>query len=171
MKISLVVAMAENRVIGRANQLPWHLPKDLKFFKRITMGKPMLMGRKTHESIGRRLPGRRNIVMTKDPAYQASGCIVVDSMQAGLAAAEPAEEIMVIGGATLYQQTLEAAQRIYLTLVQARIEGDVYLPEINQSLWQEVWRESHPADDRHGYPFNFMLLERKMESVEAETLG
>ena len=107
------------------------------------------------------MPGRRNIVMTRDPEYQALGCIVVDSVAAGLAAAEPAEEIMIIGGATLYQQTLERADRIYLTLVQAEVEGDVYLPEFEPSLWRETWREDHSADDRHVYPFSFMLLERK----------
>ena len=140
MRISLVVAMAQNRVIGRANGLPWHLPEDLKFFKRITMGKPILMGRKTHESIGRPLPGRINIVVTGNPHYQATGCMVVNSVQAALAVAEPAAEVMIIGGATLYRQILERADCIYLTRVQASVEGDVWLPEFEQTLWREAWR-------------------------------
>jgi dihydrofolate reductase len=159
--LSLIVAMARNRVIGLGNRLPWYLPADLQFFKRITLGKPILMGRRTFESLGRPLPGRINIVITGQPDYQAEGCIVVHSLADALAAAGSVEEIMVIGGASLYAQTLERADRIYLTLVAAEPEGDVRFPELERGAWQEVWREDHPADARHAYPFSFILLERQ----------
>ena len=158
--LSLIVAMARNRVIGLANRLPWHLPADLQFFKRTTLGKPILMGRRTFESLGRPLPGRTNIVLTGRPDYQAQGCIVVHSLTKALAAARPADEVMVIGGASLYAQTLARAERIYLTLVEAEPQGDVRFPELERGAWREVWREDHPADARHAYPFSFILLER-----------
>lgn len=158
MQLCLVVAMARNRVIGRSNSLPWHLPADLKFFKRITQGKPLLMGRRTFESIGRPLPERRNIVITENRDYRAPGCLVVHSLSAALAAAGPAPQAMVIGGASLYQQTLPQAAGIYLTQVEADIPGDTYFPEFDRTKWQEVWRENHPADVRHAYPYSFILL-------------
>ncbi len=158
--LSLIVAMARNRVMGLANRLPWHLPADLQFFKRTTLGKPILMGRRTFESLGRPLPGRTNIVLTDRPDYQAQGCIVVHSLTKALAAAGPADEVMVIGGASLYAQTLAQAERIYLTLVEAEPQGDVRFPELERGAWREVWREEHPADARHAYPFSFILLER-----------
>ena len=158
--LSLIVAMARNRVIGLANRLPWHLPADLQFFKRTTLGKPILMGRRTFESLGRPLPGRTNIVLTGRPDYQTQGCIVVHSLTKALAAAGPADEVMVIGGASLYTQTLARAERIYLTLVEAEPQGDVWFPELERGAWREVWREDHPADAQHAYPFSFILLER-----------
>lgn len=161
MILSFVVAMAQNRVIGLENGLPWHLPNDLKFFKRITMGKPMVMGRKTHESIGRPLPGRTNIIVTHSFDYSSQGCIVVHSIEEALAAVEAAEEVTIIGGASLYEQTLPQADRIYLTLVHGLPEGDAWFPEFNWGDWEEVWREDHPADERHVFPYSFIRLDRK----------
>ena len=161
MRLSLIVAMAHNRVIGCNHRLPWHLPTDLQFFKRITLGKPILMGRQTFESIGRPLPGRTNIVITARPDYLAEGCSVVHSLAEALAATQFAEEVMVIGGASLYVQTLALAERIYLTLVDTDVLGDTWFPELAPSEWQEVWREAHPADGRHAYPYTFIQLERK----------
>jgi dihydrofolate reductase len=158
--LSLIVAMAENRVIGRDASLPWHLPADLKFFKRITLGKPVIMGRRTHESIGRPLPGRHNIVITTRSDYEWPGCTVVHSVEEALRAASPAEEIVVIGGATLYRQTLARCDRIYMTLVHARIEGSTRFPALDWRAWKELCREYHPADSQHPYPFSFIRLER-----------
>ena len=161
MKLCLVVAMARNRVIGRGNSLPWHLPADLKFFKRITLGKPILMGRKTFESIGRPLPQRRNIVITENRHFRAAGCLVVHSLSEALAAAQPAPQVMIIGGASLYRQTLPRASSIYLTQVEADIAGDTYFPEFDRTAWQEEWHEDHPADARHAYSYRFLFLKRQ----------
>ena len=160
MILSFVVAQAQNRVIGRGNGLPWRLPDDLKFFKRVTVGKPVIMGRKTYETIGRPLPERTNIVVTRSPRYAAPGCIVVNSIEEALAAAEPAPEVMLIGGASLYTQTLVLADRIYLTLVQTDVEGDAWFPELDWREWREVSREEHASNAKHEYPFSFILLER-----------
>ena len=165
MILSLVVAMTSNRVIGRANQLPWRLPADLRYFKRITMGKPIVMGRKTHESIGRPLPGRSNIVITRDPAYAAPGCIVAHSVEEALAAAQPAEEVMLIGGASLFAQMLPRAERIYLTRIGAELHGDAWFPPLDAQRWQEVWREDHPADDQNPYAYSFILLEPRSRLI------
>ncbi|MBW2472126.1 MAG: type 3 dihydrofolate reductase, partial [Deltaproteobacteria bacterium] len=147
MRISLIVAMAENRVIGRDNQLPWRIPADLKHFKALTMGKPIIMGRKTYESIGRPLPGRDNIVITGDTSYRAEGCQVVHTLEEALRSAGGAEEAMIIGGATLYRQTLKDADRLYLTLVKAQPEGDTWFPKIEPQEWREIRREVHRADE------------------------
>jgi dihydrofolate reductase len=160
MRVSLIAAMAENRVIGRANQLPWRLSADLQHFKALTMGKPILMGRKTWESIGRPLPGRTGIVITRDAAYTAEGCQVVHSLQQALQAARDHEEIMVIGGAELYRQTLDMADRLYLTLVKAEVEGDAWFPDIAYEQWQEIERESHRGDDKNEHDYDFVVLER-----------
>lgn len=161
MTLSFVVAMAQNRVIGRDNRLPWHLPADLRHFKRITLGKPVLMGRKTYESIGRPLPGRTNIVITRNTRYSAPGCRAVHSITEALDAADPAGEVMVIGGASLFEQILGRAERIYLTLVHADAQGDVRFPEIDPGEWQEVQREDHPADENNTLPYSFILLEKR----------
>ncbi len=159
--IALMVAMARNRVIGRDNRLPWHLPEDLKFFRRTTWGKPVVMGRRTFESIGRPLPGRTNIIVSGNPGYRAPGCRVAGSLDAALAAAGPAAEVMVIGGAAVFVQALPLARRIYLTLIDADIDGDTWFPPLVPQDWQEIWREDHPADHRHAFPFSFRLLERR----------
>jgi len=157
--ISLVVAVSDNDVIGVNNQLPWRLPNDLQRFKAITMGKAIVMGRKTFDSIGRPLPGRRNIVVSRRDA-EITGCTVVNSMQAALAAAQDSNETMVIGGADIYRQALPMAQRIYLTRVHAVIEGDAGFPRLNDQEWNEVSCEPHSADERHAYPYSFLILER-----------
>ena len=158
--LALIAALARNRVIGRDNRLPWHLPADLRFFKQTTMGKPLLMGRRTWESIGRPLPGRRMIVLSRDPDHQASGCTVARSLDEALDVAGAVPEIMVIGGATLYQQTLLRADRLYLTLVDADVPGDAWFPEWNERDWRLVWEEAHPADAKHAWPYRFQRWER-----------
>lgn len=157
--LSFVVAMARNGVIGRDNQLPWRLPADLRHFKTVTMGKPIIMGRKTYDSIGRPLPGRTNIVVTRDPAYQAEGCLVVHSIEEALAAAGDAAEVMVIGGAEFYRQLLPRADRIYLTRIDAEFEGDTWFPELDPARWQERSREDHAPDADNPYPYSFVVLE------------
>jgi len=160
LELSIVVAMAENRVIGKNNQLPWHLPADLRHFKTLTMGKPILMGRKTHESIGRALPGRQNIVVTRQRGYQAEGCTVAQSVDAALAACANADEVMLIGGAQLYRELLPRSTRIYLTLVHAIIPGDTLFPEIDPAVWYETARADHPADEKNAHAFSFVTLQR-----------
>ena len=160
MKISIVVAMAANRVIGNDNRLPWHLPADLKHFRETTMGKPILMGRKTWESIGRPLPGRTSIVITRDEGYAAPGCVVVHSIEAALQAAGAQDEAMVIGGADLYRQLLAHADTIYLTLVHHDFEGDTRFPRLDEAGWEEVGRVDCKADDSNPYDYSFIRLER-----------
>ena len=161
MRISLVVAMAANRVIGVGNRLPWQLSADLKRFKALTMGKPLLMGRRTHESIGRALPGRTNIVLTSDPHYQSPGCIVVHSLAEALSRAEPASELMVIGGSALYAALLPQAARIYLTLIHRAYRGDVQFPEIAWNAWHETAREDIDDDPSFATPYSFLVLDRR----------
>ena len=159
-RLSLIVAADENNLIGASNRLPWHLPADLKHFKRTTMGKPIVMGRKTLESIGRALPGRRNIVLTRQAGFTAPDCEIARSLEEALLLAGNAEEIMIIGGAELFAQTLPRAQRIYLTRVHSRFEGDTYFPELRPDEWREAGRESHGPDDRNLWPHSFIVLER-----------
>lgn len=160
MRIALIAAMAENHVIGRNNQLPWRIPADLKHFKVLTMGKPIIMGRKTYESIGRPLPGRDNIVLTGDVTYRAEGCEVVHSIAQALQVAGAVEEAMIVGGSDLYRQTIGDADRLYLTLVKAEVEGDAWFPEIDSRQWREIKREAHRADDSNQYDYAFVVLER-----------
>jgi len=159
--ITLVVAVADNGVIGRNNTLPWHLPDDLKRFKRLTMGKPIVMGRKTFDSIGKPLPGRQNIVVTRDANYRREGVTVVNDVDAALRAAAPAPEIMVIGGAELFRTLLSRAGRLHLTRVHGNIEGDVVWPALNDPEWKAVERESHTADERHAWPMTFEVWEKR----------
>lgn len=159
MKISLILAASENDVIGKGNALPWRLPADLKFFKTVTLGKPIVMGRKTWESLGKPLPDRTNIVMTRG-SLQLSGGVVVDSVAAAVRAAGDADELMVIGGADIFREFLPLAQRIYLTRVHAVIDGDVVFPLPGPAQWRELSRQDYPADERHAYPFSFIVLER-----------
>ena len=162
MRIALIVAMAENRVIGCNNQLPWRIPADLRHFRALTMGKPIIMGRKTYESIGRPLPGRDNIVISGDRLYQAEGCRVVYSIDQALDASGDCEEAMIVGGANLYRQTLEIADRLYLTLVKAEPEGDTWFPQIESQQWREIERETHKADESNEYDYDFVVLDRAM---------
>jgi dihydrofolate reductase len=158
--IAIVVAMADNRVIGQDNRLPWHLPADLRHFKQLTVGKPVMMGRKTHESIGRPLPERTNIVVTRDRSYTAPGCVVVHSIESALKAAADHEEVMVIGGMDFYWQLLPKADRIYLTLVHAEFEGDALFPELDERQWREVERVDCAPDEKNPWPYSFIRLER-----------
>ncbi|HLB15045.1 MAG TPA: dihydrofolate reductase [Burkholderiales bacterium] len=150
---ALVAALARNRVIGVGNRLPWRLPEDLARFKRLTMGAPVIMGRKTRESIGRPLPGRRNIVVTRARDVNWEGCIVAHSLDEALALARDAGEAFVIGGAELYAQALPRADRLYLTLIDADYAGDASFPEFDAAAWREVARESGVSADRVGYAF------------------
>lgn len=158
--------MAEGRVIGKNNELPWHLPADLKHFKTITLGKPIIMGRRTHESIGRPLPGRANIVISRQLDYAAPGCVVCSSLHDALAAAQPTEEVMIIGGATIYAEALPVAQRMYLTLIEALVDGDTLFPIWEPDEWQELARESHPLNATNMLPYSFVILERKQARPE-----
>lgn len=161
MRRSLVVAVARNGVIGRDNQLPWRLPDDLKYFKQVTMGHPVIMGRRTYQSIGKPLPGRKNIVVTRDRDFQAPGCIVAHSLDEAWQAANGAEEACVIGGTSLFEETLPGADLIHLTEVQADVEGDTYFPPFDRGQWAETEVARHPADERHAYPFRIVRLERR----------
>jgi dihydrofolate reductase len=159
-RIAIVVAMDTNGLIGRDNGLPWHLPADLQHFKQITMGRPILMGRKTHESIGRPLPGRTNIVITRDAGYQAAGCVVVNSIDAALQAAGEQDEIMVIGGAEFYRQVLPRTDTIYLTRIHETFTGDTFFPELSAADWREVERSDQAADASNPHDYSFIRLER-----------
>lgn len=158
--LTLVAALDRNRVIGRDGRLPWHLPADLRFFKQTTMSKPLLMGRRTWNSIGRPLPGRRMIILSRDPAYRAEGCAVAHSLDEALEIARPAAELMVIGGATLFEQTLPLAERLYLTRVEAEAPGDTWFPEWDEREWRLDWEEAHSADAQHAWPYRFQRWER-----------
>jgi dihydrofolate reductase len=160
-RVTLIVAVADTGVIGRDNSLPWHLPEDLKRFKRLTMGKPIVMGRKTYESIGKPLPGRSNIVLTRDANYRRDGVIVVQDVDAAMRAAGEAPEIMVIGGADLFRLFLPRAGRVHLTRVHGDIPGDVMWPELDKREWSAVERETHAADERHAWPMTFEVWEKR----------
>ena len=153
--------MDETRTIGRDGGLPWHLPADLRNFKKITMGKPIVMGRKTHESIGRSLPGRENIVVTRNRGYRSPGCTVVHSLNEALEAGAGVDEIMIIGGATIYLRAIPVARRIYLTQVHTRISGDVQFPELEADQWRATERVDHLADERNPHAYSFVVLEKQ----------
>lgn len=162
MKISMIAAMTEERVIGVKNSLPWKLPNDMKWFRKNTMGKPIVMGRKTFESFGAKaLPGRTNIIITRDESYQASDSIVVHSIDEALKAAGDVDEVMIIGGASFYEQMLPKADRLYLTFVHAELDGDAWFPEINNGDWNKVEKINHKSDDKNRYAHSFVILDRK----------
>jgi dihydrofolate reductase len=160
MIISIIAAMADNGVIGIENRLPWNLPADMKWFRKQTMGKPVLMGRKTFESIGKPLPNRRNIVVTRDTSLVIEGCDVVGSVDEALHVCASEAEVMIIGGASFYEQMLPRADRLYLTLVHAELEGDAWFPEINFSQWKELERIDQDADEANAFPCSFVILDR-----------
>jgi len=160
MRINLIVAMAKNRVIGMGNAMPWHLPADFAWFRRQTMGHPVIMGRKTFESIGRPLPGRTNIVVSRNEAWRAEGVQACRTLEGALDAAKGHAEVFVIGGATLYAQALPLAGRIFLTEVDASPEGDTWFPVLAEQEWREISREHVPADAKNAYAMSFVMLER-----------
>jgi dihydrofolate reductase len=161
MIVSLITAMDRNRLIGSNNQLPWHLPADFAHFKSVTMGKPIIMGRKTYESIGRPLPGRTNIVLSRDTATSFEGVECVNSFEQALALVPEAEEIMVIGGSTIYELLLPKADRLYLTYVDAEFAGDAWFPEFDKNQWIEIESELREADENNIYDCLFVTLEKK----------
>lgn len=162
MKISMIAAMTEDRVIGIENTLPWKLPNDMKWFRQNTLGKPIVMGRKTFESFGAKpLPQRTNIIITRDPSYQADDCIVVYSIDEALEAAGDVDEVMIIGGASFYEQMLPKADRLYLTFVEAKLEGDAWFPEFDLNDWNETESIHHDKDEKNAYPHKFVVLDRK----------
>lgn len=160
MKISLIVAASTNNVIGVDGRMPWHLSEDLRRFKTLTLGKPVIMGRKTHESIGQALTGRTNIVLTSNPDYSSPGCEVATRLDQALAYAGEADEVMVIGGAYVYQSFLPMAERIYLTRVRMSIDGDAHFPDIDPDEWAVSAKEDFPAGASRDYGFTFQVLDR-----------
>lgn len=160
MAMSIIVAMAHNNVIGANNGLPWHLPADLKHFKAITMGKPIVMGRKTFQSIGRPLPGRRNIVITRDRNWHADGVEIAESVEIAAQLTADDQEAMIIGGAQIYSAFLPAADRLYVTEIDKDVAGDTYFPSISEKDWMEISRTSHDAKDE-APPYSFVMYERR----------
>ncbi len=163
MRISLIAALDRQRGIGKDNQLPWRLPADLKRFRELTTGHHLIVGRKTYESIGKPLPGRTMIIVTRQPDFQAEGSLVVDSVAAALALAESRTEteVFVIGGAEIYAQTLAQADRLYLTFVDAEVAADTFFPTFAEDNWQEVERSAHAADEKNQYTFTFVTLSKR----------
>ncbi len=152
--------MTRNRIIGRNNELPWHLPADLKHFKALTMGKPMIMGRKTWESLPGLLPGRQHIVVSRNPDYVAQDAILALSLDEAIAAAGDAPEVMIIGGANLYQQALEIANTLYITLIDMEVEGDVSFPPLDKTVWTQSQFEHHSADEKNPHDYSFITYRR-----------
>jgi len=161
MRIAIIVGMDEQGVIGVDDRLPWRLSADLQNFKATTMGKPIIMGRKTHESIGRPLPGRENIIITRNSEYQSEGCVVLHSLDDAFEHCREAEEVMIMGGAELYQQTLDVASRIYLTEVHARVAGDTWFPDYDRDAWREIERRDFRADEKNEHDYSFVVLEKR----------
>ncbi len=158
--ISIIAAVADNGVIGRDNTLPWHLPADLQYFKAVTLGHPIIMGRKNYEDIGKPLPGRLNIIITRDPSYTAAGCVVVNSVEAAISTANGDEEIFIIGGAEIYRLFLPLAGKLYLTEVHTNAEGDITFPDFDKKEWDQTGREDHDADDRNPHPYSFVVYSK-----------
>ena len=162
MKISMIAAMTDDWVIGIENRLPWKLPNDMKWFRQHTLGKPIIMGRKTFESFGSKpLPDRTNIIITRDEGYQAQDSIVVHSIEAALLAAGDVDEVMIIGGASFYEQMLPLADRLYLTFVHSKIEGDAWFPEVDFSEWHELERIEYEPDEKNSLAHSFVIFDRK----------
>lgn len=167
MKVALIAAFAQNLVVGINNSLPWHLPEDLKYFKRTTSGKAIIMGRKTYESIGRPLPNRTNIVVSRNATFSAEGVVVVASLEAAIKHAEDVntingvDEVMIIGGAAIYEASLPLADRLYLTHVHANVEGDAYFPSVDFSQWLEVARDDFQKDESNPYDYSFVVYDKQ----------
>ncbi|MCL4162276.1 UNVERIFIED_CONTAM: hypothetical protein GTU68_009340 [Idotea baltica] len=164
MKLAMIVAMAKNNVIGLNNDMPWHLPADLQWFKKTTLGSPIIMGRKTYDSIGRPLPGRLNIILSRDTELEIEGCSVVNSLEEALQTAKDADntkdEIFITGGAHLYNKFLADTDTLYLTQIDAELDGDTFFPDYTKYNWREVQRDEHQADDKNPHSLTFLKLER-----------
>ena len=160
--LSIICAMDSNRVIGKDNALPWHLPADLGFFKRVTMGKPIIMGRKTYESIGRSLPGRQNIVVTRDPTFSRPDCDIAHSFDQAMSLAKTDKEVMLIGGASLFKQTIDSADIMYLTLIHREFSGDTWFPVFDLNAWSQSMREDHHSDEDDSIPYSFVKYVREI---------
>ena len=158
-QISLIAAMARGRIIGKDNQMPWHLPADLKHFKDTTLSKPIVMGRKTYQSIGRPLPGRQNVVISQNSNFRAEGCEVVNSIEAALNLLKDNREIMIIGGGFLYSQCINKADNLYLTFIDLEVQGDTQFPEFEHLSFKEVSREKHLSDEKNNYNYEFVKFE------------
>lgn len=169
MIISAIWAQSKNGVIGVNNQIPWHLPDDLKFFKRTTLGHHIITGRKNYESVGKPLPGRTNVIVTRNRGYAVSGCPVVHSVEDALSLAHKAgeEEVFIVGGGEIYKAALPYLQKLYMTLIDTEIEGDVYFPEIDWTKWDIIGQEDHPVDERHKFSFSFKVFEPKPRRITA----
>lgn len=161
MIVSMVVAISENNAIGKDNQLLWYLPRDLRHFKTITSGHTVIMGRKTFDSVGRPLPNRRNIVITRTKDLEIDGAEVVNGLEAALRLCEAEDEVFIVGGAEIYKQAMPHTDRIYLTVVHERFEADTYFPEIDMDIWKETASESHQPDEKNNLAFTFSTLERR----------
>ena len=158
--ISLIAALSKNHVIGKDNQLPWHLPNDFDYFKSSTLNKPIVMGRKTFESLGKPLPKRRNVIITRQTDFQINDCEVFSTIDAALDALADEPEIMIIGGATIYEQTIDRADYLYLTIVDAEINGDTYFPKWHDTDWQVISEKPHTADAQHAFSYTFLILKK-----------
>ncbi len=166
-RVSIIVAMGRNRVIGKNNALPWRLPADLRHFKSTTMGHTLIMGRKTYESIGRALPGRKSIVVTRQKGLRAEGCLVAGSIDEALSMAGAEQEVFVIGGAELFAQTLPIASKLFVTFIEKEFEGDVFFPETDPRLWVEKERKSFTANEENPYDYSFLILEKTQGKLES----
>jgi dihydrofolate reductase len=162
-KISAIVAIDKNNCIGKDNEIPWYLPADLKYFKKTTIDHPVIMGRKSFESIGRPLPKRTNIVISSNPFYIANGILIASNIEEALemAMSENLDEVFIIGGGKIYQQTHDLWDRVYLTEVEIETEGDTFFPKLDPKVWQEISRETHEADDKNPFRYHFVILDRK----------
>lgn len=160
MKILLIAAIDENNVLGSDNRLIWHLPADLKFFKKTTLNHSIIMGRKTFESVGKALPQRKNIVISSQEAYKAEGCVVVKSLEEAIKQADT-DEIFIVGGGVVFAESMAIAHQLYITKIHHRFEGDTFFPYIDMNVWEETWHEKHYKDDKHAYDFTFVIYKRR----------
>ena len=160
MTISIIVALSENNVVGINNQLPWHLSADLKRVKSLTMGHHLIMGRKTHESIGKPLPGRTNVIITRNKNFKAEGCIVVSSLQEAFALSKNDSEVFIFGGGEIFREALPFVHKIYMTRIHHHMDGDTYFPELNPSDWKEISRQDFKADEKNNFNYSFIELEK-----------
>lgn len=164
MPISIIVAVSENNVIGKDNKLLWHLPADLKYFKQLTIGHSIIMGRKTFESIGKPLPQRKSIIVTRNKNFEAEGCAVVNSLEDAIALSQNKEEVFIIGGAEIYKAAMEKADKIYFTRVHHCFEGDAFFPAIDESTWTKIHEQHCLADEKNLYPYSFLTFIKKNSS-------